>query len=197
MSTSKLPPDVISYPIGITYDASTGSFSATGSLGYGQWSVNGEPGIAYVISDSGIDTFTLNAQIDNTGHLISGTIAITGILTDSSYNELSTDGSVISGTLTNFGFTSTASGNPDLEFTFNANPGGSLNIGPKGGVILTMYDATPNPVSFANDFNDFGGSTADTFAMPVPVPASVWTGTLLLGLLGLKSFSRRTQNASV
>ena len=173
-----IEPDTVTNPLTATYDSATQSFTASGS---GAMAVDLDP--AHDMDYLG-GTFSLNATIDNNGVLQSGgTISISGVLLGPV--GPTGPGVVISGKLTDFGFVSQAGGAPQLEFTFDVDSGDLLSslYGPKGGIIINLSSPT---ISFASADGGFTRSgTADTFAVPVPLPQAALSGGLLMGGLGL------------
>ncbi len=171
-------PDIVSGFIDVTYNAGTGSFSASG--------------FALTLDDDGVGaaeditggTFDLSATIDAAGSLSGGMLSIGGTVASLGFNS----GTLLTGNLTAFGFPN-AGGDP-LEFLFDVTSGeaASLYGSVPGGIILSATGFTGN---FNADFDNLIGGITGTGSgvadvAPVPLPAAVWLfGAGLLGLVGL------------
>lgn len=173
----------------------------------GQLTISGDPASFTEVSGGNqnpiqsvpdFDDFTLEADIDAAGNVLSGSFSSAGQVRDV-INPLVVlfDGPVSAGGLLNgnldlFGFAgSTNTG--ILEFTFNT-VSGVINddLGPfsAGGIIISV--SSSSMANFDVDVlttNWTGGGVADVF---VPVPAAVWLfGSGLIGLLGVARQRRR------
>lgn len=175
-------PDIVVSGITTTYVAGTDLFTAT-SIGPMELDDGSGPSL-------GIDNelFTLDAIIDSSGNLSSGTFSIEGDGLGFATNNL------LTGNLTAFG--SDTKFDP-FEFRFTVTSGelASLyGLAPgTGGIILNLH-------GFNNDWNaDFGATraNADVGVSVVPVPAAVWLfGSALFGLVGYGRHTKRKQAAA-
>ena len=167
-------PDALSGFIDVNYNGTTDLFSAIG--------------FAFELNDDGISVpksiiggaFGLNANINGSGVLGSGSIALGG--TVPSLGFLS--GTLLTGTLIDFGFPST--GDP-LEFLFSVTGGDAAGLFGPGpiGVILSGSGFEGNfTSSFDNRIGGFPGSAFADVAPVVPLP-----GSLLLALAGIGASS--------
>ena len=164
-------PDIVSSFIDVNYNAGTDAFTASG--------------FALELDDDGSvpaeaitnGTFNLNASIDASGSLSSGSLSIGGTVASLGFNG----GTLLTGNLTAFGFLD--SGGDPLEFLFSVTGGDAAGLyGSIGGIILS------GGTGFTGDFNtDFtGNGSAAADVAPVPLPAAVWLfGSGLLGLIGI------------
>jgi hypothetical protein len=182
-----VPPDVFASQVGVTYNATTDSFSANG--------------VAISLDDDGSGpvsvitngTLAINATINGSGALSGGSISIGGTIPSLGYNS----GTLLTGSLSQVGFPTTGSGGTfdPLEFLFSAT----------GGDLASLYDPTASngvilsfsgyPGSWANDFSNITAGqpapgVADVFA---PVPGAVWL--LGSGLAVLLGFGRGRRTA--
>ena len=164
-------PDIVSSFIDVNYNAGTDAFTASG--------------FALELDDDGSvpaeaitnGTFNLNASIDASGSLSSGSLSIGGTVASLGF----TSGTLLTGNLTAFGFPD--SGGDPLEFLFSVTGGDATGLyGSIGGIILS--GGTGFTGDFNTDFTGNGSAVADV--APVPLPAAVWLfGAGLLGLVGL------------
>ena len=171
-------PDVCSGFIDVTYDSGSNVFDATG------WAFTFDDDGSTPAENIANGSFNLNATIDATGLLGSGTLTIGGTIASLGYNS----GNLLTGSLTGLGFI--AAGGDPLEFVFDVEiTGGDLAsyyAGKTGGVIL---GGTSFPGSFANDFDNNSGmpgcgqAVSDT-GVVVPEPATI--SLLIIGLVGAK-----------
>ena len=165
--------------VNTAYDAESKSFTVTGYPSKYVDANDKEHAI------SGLDRlFTLNASIDNSGVLESGTLTITGYILD----LVDPLANLITVNLTSFGVHGTGSGTV-FEF-IGTTTGGALSTAfdSEVGVILnpgsTTYDGF-----FTSDFTGSTG-TVDTFL--IPEPASVM---LLLGCMSAVASRRRRRGS--
>jgi len=169
-------PDLAVFNVSTSYSASGTHFTATGDVNQ----VTLEDGLtSYAVVDT---TLSIDAQVDNNGQLISGTLAIQGVIPDLG---LVPSMLLLSADLTAFGFS--GSGESTLfEFLADAD-GGALasELDSAIGVILNPGTTTYSDVaSFTVDSCGTGG-TADVF---VPEPATL---VLLAGGLLAMPLRRR------
>jgi hypothetical protein len=182
------PPDITSGLIGVSYDATTDVFLASGmtlSL-----DLDGAAPPEFLGPLGGVGSYSISAVIDSTGTASGGTLSVLGA------NPLGVpSGVLLTGPLSQVGFDFAASNK--FEFIFSVT-GGDLAalFGPKAGVILIAGASTPAAASFGADFTTFyaptvpmGPGTADTFA--IPLPGAAWMGGGLLVALSALRFVRR------
>mgnify|MGYP001609355085 CR=1 FL=1 len=151
-------PDILSGFIDVSYDSTTDLFGATGFA----LELNDGLGDPETIFGG---AFGLNANIDGSGVLGGGTIALGGTVPSLGFIS----GTLLTGTLIDFGFPST--GDP-LEFVFSVTGGdaaGLFGAGPIG-VILSEsgFEGT-----FTSSFGNQSSGYADV-APVVPLPGSLW-----------------------
>ena len=168
-------PDIVSSSIDVTYDAGTGSFTASGFA-----SQLDDDGSIPAESITG-GTSDLSATIDSAGILSGGTLTIGGTVASLGF----TSGTLLTGNLTAFGFPS-AGGDP-LEFLFDVTGGDAAALygggSIPGGIILSDSGFGG---SFDIDWSNTGSGVADVAPAAVPLPAAVWLfGSGLLGLVGM------------
>lgn len=172
-------PDIQVSDLDINHDAGTGSFTAAATSGdLFSFSADGSS------STEHFDwTYSLDASLDTTGALNSGSLAIQ----DGSNNTQ------LTGNLSAFGYLNDPEGNSDVfEFQFDVT-GGALDndFGTLGGIIIVTKNDSNFDGNFGSSFSATSQSS-DTFAV-VPVPAAVWLfGS---GLLGLVTMARRRRHA--
>lgn len=165
-------PDVLSGFIDVSYNSTTDLFGASG--------------FAFELNDDGIGipesivggAFDLNANINESGVLGSGTIALGGTVPGLGFNS----GTLLTGTLVNFGFPST--GNP-LEFVFSVTGGDAAGLFGPGpiGVILSDSGFEGNfTSSFDNRTGPYPGSAYADVAPVVPLPGSLWLSLAGIGV---------------
>jgi hypothetical protein len=168
-------PDIYTDFINFSYNASTKTFYATGSVN-DYWD-----GVTdYTVANG---TFTLSGVLDSSNKAI-GTIEIDGSLGTGTLGS----GILLIGTLTDFGF-----GAPGgvLEFLFSTT----------GGDLASAFNSVGGIILSGADWHDIATSTlntnrvaaADTGSVPVPEPSSAVL--LLLGAIGA-GMVRIRKNAS-
>jgi hypothetical protein len=166
-------PDISSAFIGVTYDAGTDQFVASG---FAMELDNG--GLPNLSIANGL--FNISADITSTGSIGSagGMLSIGGTISSLGFNS----GTLLTGVLTAFGF---QDGGGDLfEFLFDVTGGDMVtSFGPVVGVILDINHGGAFSGSFDVSFNNSGSGVSDT-ANPVPEPS-----TLLLMLSGVGGFA--------
>lgn len=206
--------------VSYTYSAGTGgNLTITGSLpgntvGQTIRLVSGGP-IYYVIPNYPDPTYNLetgyqlHAAFDTSGHFVSGTVAVTGLVASNPANPNSSplpgysSGTLLTANLTKFGFTGISGSHDTLTLDFLMTlTGGDLHAAgfSQGGLIWSggvspsfggNWDPLNNNsgLAFQRNFATCAGCTAtlDTF---VPLPASVWL--FLSGLLVLGTCLRRS-----
>ena len=184
------PPDIQAPNVTVTYNHTTQAFSAIdNSLATFSVDTDGVAGANYYIKNG---TFTVTAQIDNSGVLSpGGTVTISGSkLVDSSMALVSLL-PTLTGTLTAFGFPDAPGGNIfEFKFTSAAGTltGSPISFPLDGGIIINAVGSGFDG-RFGQDFRtaDSAG-TADTFAQgaSVPTPAAFSGGLLALGALAIR-----------
>lgn len=166
-------PDITSGLISTNYNATSDTLTVTGTALTIDF--NGAPP-----PDNGITggSFSLIANIDGSGNLISGTLTIAGTIP-----ALGAGSPLLTANLTAFGFSSS----PLTQiFEFRATTtGGSqaAGFGSQVGTILNLGGGFTG--SFASNFSGSGFGNADTGRIPAPGSA------LLLGSVGALGLRRR------
>lgn len=169
-------PDILSGFIDVSYDSTTDLFGATGFA----LELNDGLGDPETIFGG---AFGLNANIDGSGVLGGGTIALGGTVPSLGFIS----GTLLTGTLTDFGFPST--GDP-LEFVFSVTGGDAAGLFGQGpiGVILSGSGFDGDFISsFDNRIGQFPGAAFSDVAPVVPLPGSLW---LALAGVGVSSIFR-------
>lgn len=173
-------PNIASYDIVTTYDASTGELKAVGWPQAHQF-VDGTLNPDFVGDPGG---FVLQAKINNLGEAdLTSTfnkIEVSGDLGDG----LGTVELLKSTKLMTFGYEDATDAGLFYFRFYNEIDSNFAKIGDRIGVILSAGKLT---VNFGNDFRSSNGK-ADTF---VPVPTAAASGLVLLGLLGVRSARRK------
>ncbi len=188
--TMMLPDLNSSVDITTTYDATIDAFSVTATLNqYTEGDGTTRPAVGPA---SGGVSVTLDAEIDQNGNLVGGTLVIQGRVINNPPPGIFLEGTLLTATLTDFGFSGTGS---QTLFEFLGTPAevesetGLLNneFSPTIGVILRPGNSTTF-VDFTSDFsgNDSDGSaTMDTFKVPEPASLTIF------GLMALAGRRRR------
>jgi hypothetical protein len=131
-------------------------------------------------------SYSIDAQIDNDGNLISGSLNVMGAISDLGIGETT----LLSGNLAAFGFHDDGSFDAfDFEVTGLSGDLASYY----GSSLYLLISSASNSTNFTGSFNNnFTGSGnyiyANNLAI-VPVPAAVWL--LGSGLFSLVAFARR------
>lgn len=162
-------PDIASFFIETTYNASTDQLMATG------FALSFDAGAESVFGIAN-GLYTLEATINEAGELQGGTVTIHGTIAALGY----TSGTLLEGTLVDFGFSAT----DPMEFIFTPMGGDlALEYGDFGGIIMGQ-------TGFNGSFShNFGNGTAVADVAAIPVPAAVWL--MMSALAGLISIRRR------
>jgi len=169
-------PNISSGLIGVSYDATTDEFLASGFtlslFDQGFW--------VPIIPDA-TGSFAISATIDEFGTASAGDLSITGSI-------LGFGPTLLTGTLTDFGFSD--SGGDLFEFLFTVDDG-ILGVpalfGGTGSVVGVVLDA--NGSNFTGDFgSDFTNTLSRTnlglgFAKTAPIPEPTTLALLLTGAL--------------
>jgi hypothetical protein len=196
-------PDFYVTGLSYSYDSTTGNLAILG--GVGSYSAAAAPSPQLQVTNHPTDAtylelFSLNAQLDGSGNVLSGSFRIDGFVRDSTfpnpacasapYCEMydgsdNPAGGLLSGNLEEFGWSLNSGSNGVLEFTFGGATGVIADLGYHGGgMILTVSSSTlTNFGTQALTTSWTGSGVGDVF---VPVPAAVWLfGSGILALLGL------------
>ncbi len=188
-------PDITAEFIDVSYNSSTGVFSASGYASKLKYNPAGDwVDIYNNESKTTGGSFNMDAVIASDGTITSGTLAIAGYIEDLFGDSYGT-GTLLAGDLINSVGYQGGGGDP-LEFQFNVttSPLAGLygGVGNNGGVILFLNDSFGGfGGSFASSFNNnmgipgMGFGTSDT-GVEVPEP-----GTLSLLVLGLVALRKR------
>jgi len=168
------PPDLTSAFINVNYNAGTGMFTANGF----PTGLSLPPG--YAVTPGAL---SLNMAVNQaTGNLISGTLSITGTVPGAGLLS----GTLLTGNISDFGFAN--GGGEIFEFLVDVT-GGDLAgaFGSQAGMILDANDSGFNGSFQGNFGNTQYQGVSDTFAQPIPEPASVlvWLCVLVVGGWGL------------
>jgi len=194
-------PNLFSDFLTVSYNASTMQFTVsgltpsyvdpTGNAAYG-----GPDYPDFVVDDYDManpGTFSLSATVNNSGSLVSGTVAIgcaAGVYDPNYEAQLDGPGILLEGNLTAFGYRD-GSDYSRFDFEFTVTGGELANdyggIGATAGTALDTADLS-FPGSFTGNFNSNGQGDADTLMMvPEPEPQIL----VILSLLGLCGVARR------
>jgi hypothetical protein len=180
----EVAPDILSTFTTTSYTAGTQTFLADGFAS--QLFTNPT---TYAITDSG--EFDLDAQIDNFGNLVGGTLIITGKVSDLMFDS----GTMLTGDLTAVGYADDVMANGDtIEFLFTVSGGDAAmmfgGIGAIGGVILgnTKYAGT-----WAADFMSDAFQVLNDTGVPKQVSAPTTVLMFSVALAGLAGFARKKQ----
>lgn len=184
-----------------SYNAGTGILTISGTIG--SYTGHTPPSPQLVVTNhptngSYLEAFSLTAQLDGSGNVLSGSFEIDGVVRTSTFPNPSCasspycvkyDGStnangLLSGNLTEFGWSSGTGSNGVLEFRFDQADGIIGDLGfLSGGMILTVQSSTlSNFGAQALTTSWTGTGVGDVFV--VPVPAAAWLFLSGLGLLG-------------
>ena len=165
----------------LSYDADTDSLNVLVDTLVFALDVNG----GFVTDASG--SFTLEAVIDSSGRLISGSFVASGTSPSLGFES----GTLLTGVLTDFGFDEGTPPNNFVffEFLFEVTGGdAAAGFGASGGLTVEDLTFQAFPGSFEASFNPSPGTpsnVADIFGLTViPVPGAVWLFGSALGLLG-------------
>jgi hypothetical protein len=197
-------PDFFVEFLNYNYDSTTGNLTVVGSVG--SYSAAPSPSPQLTVTNhptdmSYVELFSLNAQLDGDGNVLSGSFRIDGVvrsdgwpvdngctfLTCIEYDGSTATGGLLSGDLTEFGWSSNTGSNGVIEFRFGNATGliGSEGLGFQGGGMILTVTST--------GLTDFGAQALTTSWTStgvgdvfVPVPAAAWLfGSGLLALAGL------------
>lgn len=166
--TLQRAPDIVSGFIDVSYNSTTDLFDASG--------------FAFELNDDDVGapepivggTFDLDASIDGSGVLGSGTIAIGGTVPTLGFNS----GTLLTGTLNDFGFPTT--GDP-LEFLFSVTGGDAAGLYGPGLIGVIISNGSGFEGTFTSNFENTGGATSDV-APVVPLPGSLWLSLVGVGV---------------
>jgi hypothetical protein len=185
LALTKTVPDITASFVSVVYTASSGNLHIVGApTGY---DLNGVAPVDF--SFTGTKSFTIDLTLNqSTGKPISGSLSVIGNLPSGVPGGPFT-GSELTGNISQFGFQNSPGGN-SFQFVFSTT-GGNLQpaFGPYAGVLLDAVDSNFNG-TFTSDFANSGFvGSADAF--PVPTPAALPAGCVLLGALVLRNRLKR------
>ncbi|MEW6330086.1 MAG: hypothetical protein AB1560_01365 [Pseudomonadota bacterium] len=195
-------PDFFVTGLSYSYNAATGNLAIQGTVG--SYSAAAAPSPQLQVTNhptdgSYLELFSLNAQLDAGGNVLSGSFRIDGVVRTSGfpvgctpgtytcvlYDGSTSTGGLLSGNLEDFGWSLNSGSNGVLEFTFGGASGVIADLGYHGGgMILSVSSSTlTNFGTQALTTSWTGSGLGDVF---VPVPAAVWLfGSGILALLGV------------
>ena len=169
-------PDLAVFNVDTMYDAGSGQFTATGDVT--QFTL-ADGLTSYTVVDT---TMSIDAQVDNNGNLLSGTLTVQGVIPGL---DLAPDMLLLSADLTAFGFSGSGA---STVFEFLGDPdGGALAsyFVPDIGVVLDPGATTYNEVpSFTVSFVGEQGRT--DILVPEPATMLLVAGGLLAAPLRRK-----------
>lgn len=191
-------PDLTGSFMGVSYDAGSSAFLASGWTT--DYSISDGQGGATDIGVSVLDSYILSATINNSGVLTGGTLTVNGAVGDGDTSVTLLTANLVTGSA-GIAFGYGDGGDNLFQFRFTVT-GGSLESafggsGAAGGVILdAWFDAGSGDHPFAGswtsnfDSNGSNGGDIDCFAT---VPEPTTAGCFLLGLVALVCCQRFTQ----
>jgi len=167
-------------------DIFAGFGSATYTAATDQFVITMQPqtifsgGVNYGIV-AGLADYTLIAEIDDFGNLVSGSLTINGTAGGLGFNS----GTLLTGTITEFGFDTALA---PFEFVFDVTGGDAAGLwgSEPGGIILT---GTGFGGSFGSDFSSAFAGTSDT-GVVIPEPSTGLLFGVALLILGLSARRR-------
>lgn len=202
LNLTKTYPDFFVTGLTYSYNSTTGNLAIQGLVG--SYSAAPAPSPQLQVTNHPTDAtylelFSLNAQLDSSGNVLSGSFRIDGVVrtagfpvgcTPGTYTCVLYDGStstggLLSGNLEEFGWSLNSGSSGILEFTLGGATGVIADLGYHGGgMILTVSSSTlTNFGAQALTTSWTGSGFGDVF---VPVPAAVWLfGSGILALLGV------------
>ena len=185
-------PDIMSGWIGVTYDATTQEFVASGIPFEFEYDSGVSP--ALITGSGGFGSYLINATIDNSGNASSGELTIEGYVPDLDLG-FEQSGLLLQGDLFAFGYPEPADGGDTLEFLFNVTDGdlASYYLPNMAAVMLTF---TGFNYTFTEDFQNDGWEGVSNAGTAVPVPEPATLTLILLGGAGLCAVRRlRARNS--
>jgi len=130
--------------------------------------------------------FSLTANIDGSGHLVSGNFTISSadnVISnkDATFTgQTPISGPVLTGNLTAFGSTTAGTGGGIFEFRFNVTGGAvAPAFGPTGGMIISSSSGTFAGLFTSNFATSSDSGQGDTFATAAPSPQVFQAGFVL------------------
>jgi hypothetical protein len=208
--TTTYPDFLLSSGQSFSYNAGTGILTINGLIGSYTGYTPPAPQLQvtnHPTDGTYLESFSLSAQLDGSGNVLSGSFRIDGFVRNSSFVPPFTacasapyceyyDGSddpagLLSGSLTEFGWSSGSGSNGVLEFRFDDADGIIADLGTGyhfGGMILTVQSSSlTNFGAQALTTSWTGTGLGDVFV--VPVPAAAWL--FLSGLGVIVGFAKR------
>jgi hypothetical protein len=189
--------DFYSHDTAVSYNASTGHFTAVGYPETFDMDGLSPPDYNIIASasplDQGYGQYNIDVMVNTTtGVPTSGTLTIMGALADDAYNPVSLPGLGTTDTLLSANISGISSaGAGELWFNFNVAGGDVVpSYFPTPGAIVQLHSAgSPAGNWFSTSFNA-GGAYSDTYATPEPCTASLLSACFAAGLAVL-AFRRR------
>jgi hypothetical protein len=165
-------PDILILLTTVQYDAGTDLLTASGTA------VNiDDDGTTEAIAGG---SFSLNATIDSSGAMSSGSLTVSGTIASLGYNS----GTLLTGDLTAFGFID--SGGDPLEFLFDVTGGDASGLYPSVAGAILGNTGFGGIADFTNGFQNNGDGSVNI--APLPLPAAMWL--FISGLLAIGGLAR-------
>jgi hypothetical protein len=168
-------PDITSGLVDVSYVASSGVFSATGTAM--SFDVDHMKPIDYDITNG---SFSINMLLTPSGQPTSGTLSILGTIPG-----LASSGTLLTGQISQFGYQPPPGGEV-FEFVFNVNGGDLASYySGKAGIVLGAQDTGFTGVFTSNFGNSPMSGSTDTFAVPEPSSIALVLALAASGLVAM------------